>query len=99
MWFSWFDAREEKQFGQSLAAILIERLSLEGPARNNRLMGKKHDAMLHNMMQQISSFTRDRKMNTYKKAQVGNAFKWALKDKGYDPEYVDQLTNWLMLKI
>lgn len=99
MLFGWFDARDEKQFGHSLAEILIERLTLEGGARNNRLMGKKHDAMLHNMTQQITSFKLDRKMNTYKKAQVGNAFKWALKDKGYDPEYVDQLTNWLMLKI
>lgn len=99
MWFSWFDAREEKQFGHTLAELLIERLSLDGPTADNRLSGKKHDAMLHNMQQRISSFKHERKMNTYKKAQIGNAFKWALKDKGYDPEYVNQLTNWLMLKI
>ena len=99
MWFSWFDAREEKQFGHSLAESLIGRLPLDGPDLNDRLKGKKHDVMLHKMLQQISSFTLERKMNTYKKAQLGNAFKWALKEKGYDPEYVDQLTNWLMLKI
>lgn len=99
MLFGWFDAREEKQFGKTLAEILIERLSLEGATRNNRLMGKKHDAMLHNMQQQITSFKLERKLSTYKKAQVGNAFKWALKDKGYDPEYVDQLTSWLIMKM
>lgn len=99
MLFSWFDAREAKKFGCSLAELLIQRLVLEGPSQNNRLSGKKHDAMLHTMLQRITSFKRDHKMNTYKKAQVGNAFKWALKDKGYDPEYVDHLTNWLMLKI
>lgn len=99
MWLNWFNASAEKQFGQLLAEMLIERLSLEEPASNNRLMGKKHDAMLHNMTQKISGFKHGRKMNVYKKAQLGNAFKWALKDKGYDPEYVNQLTNWLMLKI
>lgn len=99
MWFSWWDVREEKQFGYSLAELLIDRLGLEEPVLNNRLKGKKHDAMLHTMLQRIASFKLDRKLNTYKKAQIGNAFKWTLKDKGYDPDYVDQLTNWLMLKI
>lgn len=99
MLFNWFDASQEKQFGHALAESLIDRLALEEPAANNRLRGKRHDAMLHNMQQQITEFTLDRKLNTYKKAQLGNAFKWTLKDKGYDPEYVDQITNWLMLKI
>jgi hypothetical protein len=35
----------------------------------------------------------------YKTAQMGNAFKWALKDAGYDDAYVDRLTEWLVINI
>ena len=50
------------------------------------------------MYQQMARFKLEHKLNIYKKAQLGNAFKWALKDAGYDPEFVDQLTKNMMLK-
>jgi hypothetical protein len=38
-------------------------------------------------------------MNMFKKAKLGNAFKWFLRDAGYDTEYVDGLTEWLMERL
>jgi hypothetical protein len=98
MIFSWFDAREANAFGASLATLLIERTPVEGTV-GKRLLTKKHEAMLHQLEQHVSRFKRDHKLNTYTKAQLGNKFKWTLKDKGYDAGYVDQVTNWLMFQL
>ncbi len=98
MILSWFDAREANAFGASLATLLIERTPAGG-AVGKHLLTKKHEAMLHQLEQQVSRFRRDHKLNTYKKAQLGNKFKWTLKDKGYDAAYVDQVTNWLMVQL
>jgi hypothetical protein len=51
------------------------------------------------MAEQIARFKQQQKLNTYKKAQLGNAFKWALIDASIEPEYADKLTQWLMLQI
>ena len=98
MLLSWFDAREASKFGTTLAEMLIERTPAEGK-HGKRMVAKKHEAMLHQLEQHVTRFGTEHKLNAYKKAQLGNRFKWALRDKGYDAEYVDQLTHWLMLKL
>ena len=98
MLFSWFDAREAKAFGTRLAEMLIERTPDEGAVGKGRLT-KKHEAMLHQLEQQVVRFRTDHKLNAYKTAQLGNTFKWTLRDRGYDAAYIDQVTNWLLLKL
>ena len=98
MVLSWFDAREAGKFGTTLAEMLIERTPVEGKL-GKRMAHKKHEAMLHQLEQHVTRFGAEHKLNAYKKAQLGNRFKWTLRDKGYDAEYVDQLTHWLMLKL
>jgi hypothetical protein len=51
------------------------------------------------MAQQVAVFKRQGKLNTFKKAQLGNAFRWGLIDAGFDKSYADKLTQWLMLQV
>ncbi len=92
MLFSWFDAREAKEFGASLARFHIERIPLD----KTRSPAKQQES-LNKLFQQMVQFKLGHKLNIYKKAQLGNVFKWELKEAGYDPEYVDQITKKLML--
>ena len=94
----WFDARAASAFGEQLAQSLVERTPVAGTVGQGRLT-KKHEAMLHHLEQQLTRFKAEHKLNTYKKAKLGNRFKWVLREKGYDTEYVDHLTNWLMFKL
>ncbi|MFZ6845828.1 hypothetical protein [Undibacterium sp. RuTC16W] len=96
--FSWFDASQEKQFGLTLAQALIERTPVD-KALSEGALSKKHEAMLNKLNQLAMEFKKDRKLNTYKKAALGNSFKWALITRGYDSNYVDQLTKWIILKL
>ena len=50
------------------------------------------------MFSQIQQFKMKHKLNIYKKAKLGNSFKWKLLEANYDPALVDELTKALMLK-
>ena len=98
MILSWFDAAEAKKFGVILARFFTERMSPVAQAGDMKF-AVKTDKVLNQMADQIARFKQVHKLNTYKKAQLGNAFKWALKDAGVTPAYIDELTRWLMLQI
>lgn len=97
MVLSWFDASEAKAFGTSLAHFYIERIPFDSVG-GSKLVIKRQEVM-SKIFQQMARFKLQHKLNVYKKAQLGNAFKWTLNDAGYDPEFVDLLTKELMLKI
>ena len=97
MILSWLDASEAKAFGTSLAHFYMERIPPGDSGGKNKSRDKKQE-VINKMFQQMARFKLEHKLNIYKKAQMGNAFKWALKDAGYDPGFVDQLTKELMLK-
>jgi hypothetical protein len=97
MVLGWFDAKEEKQFGEALARFFMDRTP-QGEDKPTKFVAKKHEQLLEKMALQVMQFKTNRKLNIYKKAQVGNSFKWTLRDAGYDHGYVDQLTSWLMLR-
>lgn len=94
MILSWFDAREAKQFGESLARFYMERIS-PNEAADKKDLAKRKEA-LNKLFQQLARYRLEHKMNIYKQAQLGNVFKWTLKEAGYDPIYVDHLTTELM---
>lgn len=98
MILGWFDAAEAKKFGDLLARFFIAN-SPSGKRFGEKAFEMKTSKTLKQMTEQIDHFKLQHKLNTYKKAQLGNAFQWALKDAGFEPEYVDKLTKWLMLKI
>ena len=98
MIFSWFDAGEAKKFGNSLAHFFIERM-LPASQTGDKAFAMKADKVMHQMAGQIAQFKKNQKLNTYKKAQLGNAFKWTLRDADIGAEYIDKLTKWLMLQI
>lgn len=96
MLFSWFDATEAKEFGTSLARFHIENIPRDEPGKKT-ISSAKQKELLDKLFQRMVQFQHERKLNIYKKAQLGNIFKWKLKEAGYDPEYVDQITRQLML--
>jgi hypothetical protein len=47
----------------------------------------------------VSQFGQTHSLNIYKKAKLGNAFKWGLLEKGYDEKFVDELTKEVILAL
>lgn len=94
----WFDAKEEQAFGLALARFYIERVPFETPWREKKFAVKTQE-VLKKVDLQVQQFKAQHALNFFKKAKLGNAFKWALRDAGYDTEYVDGLTEWLMTRL
>lgn len=95
---SWFDASEAKKFGKFLASFFLERLPVAAQF-GDKAFTLKADKVLLKMHGQIERFKQANNLNTYKKAQLGNAFKWALRDAGVSTDYANKLTSWLMLQL
>lgn len=99
MILSWFDASEAKAFGLTLAKIVMEKMPVDGSTAKAAVKEKKKEVLLNRMALEIARFRETGKLNIYKKAKLGNSFKWALRDAGYDTAYVDTMTEWLMFRV
>ena len=95
--FGWFNAREAKDFGVTLARFYMERMPLETPSGKPR-RARKRTEVLDKMSLQVAQFRLGHRMNFYKKAQFGNAFRWTLVEAGYDAGDADDVTNYLLLR-
>jgi hypothetical protein len=98
---SWFDAGDAEKFGQSLAQFFIKRvpLTIEGNKSKSaaKQLAKQFDAV-DKMYLQIEEFKLNNRLNIYKKAKLGSAFKLELISAGYDPVFADQVTKGLIQK-
>ncbi len=95
MILKWFDANEAREFGVSLAGFYIKRIP-PGDSGKNKSLAKRQE-VIRKMFEQLARFKADHKLNIYKRAQLGNAFKWALREAGYEASFVDEFTKELMI--
>lgn len=96
--FSFLDAKAAKAFGTEMAGFYIERMPLNAALKDKQFATKSRHVM-EKMGIQISAYAKQNRLNTYKVAQMGNAFKWTLLDAGYAQDYVDKLTQWFIVSI
>lgn len=94
----WLDTRAAEAFGKSLAAAFMQRVPKGGGAVTEKKFKQRAEEALNKLGRQVAEFRARESLNFYKKAKLGNAFKWSLLDAGYDRSYVDELTEWLMLR-
>lgn len=89
--FDWLDARAATEFGHSLADFLAERIPSKSP--------KKAPEALEKLFAKIDHFKAVNKLNLYKKAKLGNAFKWKLIDYGYTDDFIDEMTKEVLRRL
>lgn len=88
----WFDTTEIDELARSIAAELVKRVppaTLDSHTKKAaERLRNTHDAIFD----RAAKFARTRKLNIYKKARLGNQFRWSLKEAGYPPEFVESWT-------
>ena len=97
MIFGWFDAKPAQALGSDLARAFMSRVPVNAKVSDRKFEVKAKAALLE-IERRIADFKTSQRLNFYRKAKLGNAFKWTLKDAGYDPAYVDKLTDLVMLQ-
>lgn len=96
--FGWFDAKRAEEFGASLAKFFIEKMPSDRQL-NDVKFAAKTEYLLTKMAAQIKVFKQQEKLNIYKTAKLGNAFKWTLKDAQIDEALSAKLVEWLVANI
>jgi hypothetical protein len=96
--FGWFDAKRAEEFGSSLAKFFIEKMPAD-KQMNDVKFAAKTEYLLTKMSAQIKVFKQNERLNIYKTAKLGNAFKWTLKDAGVDDALSAKLVEWLVANI
>ena len=93
MFGDWFNCKEVDELVDSIVADLVKRFppgqvdpSVEKAAK--RLKGVHNEAF-----NRVENFARTRPLNLYKKAHLGNRFKWSLREAGYAGEFADALAS------
>src|SRR6266545_806773 len=97
--FQWFDTEEIDEFAQSIAAELVKRAPPAGLEAHDEKTSKRLRNTHHAVFSRAERFARTHRLNIYKKARLGNQFRWALKEAGYPPEFVDSWTYELVTLI
>lgn len=81
-----------------MAALYMEKMPL-GVALKEQQFAVKSQKIIEQMDMQIKAYRAHNKLNIFKIAQMGTAFKWALKDAGYADHYIDKLTHWFLVRV
>lgn len=98
MALNWFDASEAEKFGQALAQLFIAKVPrVIEPGKKNSIA--EQFKVVDQAQAQIEQFKKSNTLNIYKKAKLGSAFKYELMAAGYQPEFIDQMTKAVLLKL
>lgn len=97
--FGWFDTKESDEFATAIADDLAGRIPVSGGGGRKQItpdrLRSAHDAIIA----RAGAFARSHKLNWYKKARLGNTFRWALLDKGYERDFVDTWTHNVLIAV
>lgn len=95
----WFETKEVDGLAATIAAELVKRVP---PAKLDSHTKKAADRLRNTheaIFARAGKFARTHKLNVYKKARLGNQFRWALREAGYPPEFVESWTYELVLLV
>lgn len=92
---SWLSSgREVDQFAKELAGQVAKHYP---PAMESddtkQLSPARVTKILEQTADRAATFMKDEKLGVYKKARLGNTFKWELKDLGYSDKFIDLATE------
>jgi hypothetical protein len=94
-----FDTRELEDFATALAADLGRRFPPSSEARTDTGATHQIKVILEGLATRAVRYHEQHKLGLYKKAKLGNAFKWKLKELGYSPEFADNATQMIIARL
>jgi tetratricopeptide (TPR) repeat protein len=94
----WFSAEEAENVGTALA----DQFATAVPAQitgSEASPKKTPDEALRDVLSTAERDVRSLRLNIYQKAKFANSFKWRLREKGFEDDLADELTQSLVMKL
>lgn len=100
MLLGWFKSRNEvHEFGRSLAQELARHYPPPNEGHTKSASPKRLAVTIEDVYARALKFKREKRLGVYQKAKLGNAFRWKLKELGYNEDFVEQVTKALVIRL
>ena len=98
--FDRFSSKDVDQFAKSLAAEISKRYppSLE-QSKEKKISQNRIARVLEEAFAKAVTFKTEQHLGVYRKARLGNTFRWELSDMGYSKPFVELATEGLIVYI
>jgi hypothetical protein len=98
--FGSISGKQVDEFAKSLVQDILKRYPpLGGPAKARKSSQKSVASAIEGALQKAVVFKRQHQLGIYKTARLGNTFRWELKERGYDAEFVDTIVQDLVVRL
>ena len=98
--FGSVSGKEVDGFAKTLAQELAKRYPPALDKDSERKISQKRLTMLlEGTFNRAAEFRKQHKLGVYKKARLGNTFRWELQEMGYSPKFVEAATEGIIVYI
>jgi len=96
---TFLDTRELEEFATGLALDLGRRFPPASEARTDQ--GAKHQikVILDGLSARAVRYRQEHKLGIYRKAKLGNVFRWKLKELGYSAAFIEHATKEIVTRL
>lgn len=95
-----FGPSKTDEFAKSLAQDIAKRYPPAIANNPEQMVSQKRlTTILEDAFNRARQFNAENKLGMFKKAKLGNTFKWELKEMGYDEKFVEMATEGLIVYI
>jgi hypothetical protein len=99
MMLKFLDTKEIEQFGTGLAEDLGRRFPPASEARTDPGAQHQIKVILEGLSVRALRYHEQHKLGIYKKAKLGNVFRWKLKELGYSDGFVEKATKEIITRL
>ena len=93
------DTRELEEFATTLANDLGRRFPPASEKRTDPGAKNQIKVILEGLGARAVRYQTEHKLGIYKKAKLGNVFKWRLKELGYSEEFAERATKDIITRL
>jgi hypothetical protein len=94
-----FNTREVEEFATALANDLGRRFPPASEARSDPGAKTQLRVILDGLSARAVRYQQEHKLGIYRKAKLGNTFKWKLRDLGYSADFCEQATKEIVTRL
>lgn len=94
----WFKTGRIDEFAKLLARDLSRRIP-PTTGDKKRITPKQFANVVEEVYARAAKFRRENRLGVYKKAKLGNVFKWELKELGYGDDFIEEITKGLIIRL
>jgi len=93
------DTRELEEFAKGLADDLARRFPPASESRTDPGANHQIKVILEGLAARAVRYREQHKLGIYKKAKLGNVFRWKLKEYGYTTEFTERATKEIITRL